>query len=81
MALCHTIICDVDSNGVPIYNASSPDELALVNWAKFCGVEYMGMDENNNMLVNIFGSIHKYQLLHVLEFNSFRFIYIIHIIN
>jgi phospholipid-transporting ATPase len=73
MALCHTIICDVDSYGKTIYNASSPDELALVNWAKFCGVEYIGMDENNNMMVNIFGVTHKYELLHVLEFNSFRF--------
>lgn len=28
-----------------VYNASSPDELALVNFAKYCGAEYLGVDE------------------------------------
>lgn len=31
------------------YNASSPDELALVNFAKFCGFEFIGTDDANNM--------------------------------
>lgn len=26
---------------------SSPDEIALVNFAKFCGVEYQGINEQN----------------------------------
>jgi phospholipid-transporting ATPase len=37
LALCHTIILD-DRTGK--YNASSPDELALVNTAKFFGVVF-----------------------------------------
>ena len=31
-----------------IYNASSPDELALLNFAKFCGYNFNGIDESSN---------------------------------
>ena len=35
-----------------IYNASSPDELALVNGARFLGCTYLGRhEENNNIFV------------------------------
>jgi len=71
IALCHTLITE-EKNGEIIYNASSPDELALVNFAKFCGVEYRGMDENNVMSVKFEGKLFEYKLLYVLEFNSTR---------
>lgn len=73
VALCHTILTEVKDNGEIVYNASSPDELALVNWAKFCGVEFSGIDENNFMNVKFFDNVIKYELLHVLEFNSTRY--------
>lgn len=41
LGLCHTVITETRDNEV-IYNASSPDELALVNFAKFCGYKYLG---------------------------------------
>ena len=34
-----------------IYNASSPDELALVNFAKMVGCEYKGIDVNNDITI------------------------------
>jgi phospholipid-transporting ATPase len=34
-----------------IYNAASPDELALVNFARYCGVEYRGKDKDNNSII------------------------------
>jgi magnesium-transporting ATPase (P-type) len=69
LALCHTIILD-DRTGK--YNASSPDELALVNAAKFFGVVFKKRDEDNNMVVDYRGVQLKYKLLNVLEFNSTR---------
>lgn len=36
LAVCHNIMIE-NKNDELIYNASSPDELALVNAAKFCG--------------------------------------------
>lgn len=69
LALCHTIILDERTGK---YNASSPDELALVNAAKYFGVEFRKRDEDNNMIVNFKGIELKYKLLNILEFNSTR---------
>jgi magnesium-transporting ATPase (P-type) len=41
MALCHTIIIDAKTGK---FNASSPDELALVNFAKQYKYEFVGRD-------------------------------------
>ena len=56
------------------YNASSPDELALVNGARFLGVTYLGRDSSNNNVftVGIKGQEKSYELLNVIEFNSTR---------
>jgi hypothetical protein len=35
------------------YNASSPDELALVNAAKFFDWVFVGRDEDDNILVKV----------------------------
>lgn len=71
LAVCHTIITEV-KDGQILYNASSPDELALVNFAKFSGCEYLGMDEDNRMQISYKGKTSKFKLLQVLEFNSKR---------
>lgn len=71
LAITHTIICETKDKQV-VYNASSPDELALVNFAKFCGFEYLGLDEENQACVNIMNTMHYFKLLYTLEFNSTR---------
>ena len=42
ISLCHTVVTEMN-NGQLIYNAGSPDELALINFAKFVGsfVQYV----------------------------------------
>lgn len=70
--MCHTVIVD-EKKGT--YNAASPDELALINAAKQFGYEFMGIDKDDNMIVNdrISGQGNKkYRLLNTLEFNSDR---------
>lgn len=57
LALCHTIILDERSGK---YNASSPDELALVNAAKFFGVVFKKRDEDNNLVIDFRGTTLKY---------------------
>ena len=37
LAVCHTVVVDRDENGEIIYQASSPDELALIQGAKQVG--------------------------------------------
>ena len=48
LALCHSIIIDERTGK---YNASSPDELALVNAAKFFGCEFVKRDEENTITI------------------------------
>jgi len=50
LALCHTIIVDEKKK---TYNAASPDELALVNAAKQFGMEFKGIDKDDNMTVDL----------------------------
>ena len=71
LAVCHTIIVEEKEDKI-IYNASSPDELALVNAAKFFGYKFLGRDEDSNMILNINGEERKYKLLNVIEFTSAR---------
>lgn len=78
LALTHTVVIseeeDLENPGnfIPVYNASSPDELALVNFAKFCGVTYLGLDEEDNIELDILDDTIKIELLHVFEFDSDR---------
>jgi phospholipid-transporting ATPase len=71
LGLCHSIITET-KDGKLLYNASSPDELALVNFARFLGCEYQGTDENNNITITWKGQTLQYQLFHILEFDSTR---------
>lgn len=69
LALCHSIIIDENSGE---YNASSPDELALVNAAKEFGAEFSKRDEDNNMTIKFKGKEYFYKLHNILEFTSDR---------
>ena len=42
MSVCHTVITEKSKlkSGTLVYNASSPDELALINAAKFFGYNF-----------------------------------------
>lgn len=76
MAICHTIITD-ESSGVIEYKASSPDELALVNVAKYFGFKFVGRDSNQDLLLNIelmnSGTSNlSIKILNILEFTSDR---------
>lgn len=54
LAVCHTVVSDV-KDGKTLYNASSPDELALVNAAKYFGYFFKGRDDENNIEISING--------------------------
>jgi magnesium-transporting ATPase (P-type) len=69
LALCHSIVVDEKSGK---YNASSPDELALVNAAKFFGYQYVQKDENGVLSIRVHGKERRFKLLNTLEFNSTR---------
>jgi phospholipid-transporting ATPase len=68
LAVAHDIVCDEDG----CYNASSPDELAFVNFAKLVGCQFKGFDNNNCLVLDEWGTIKTYKLLETFEFNSDR---------
>ena len=56
-----------------MYNAASPDELALVDGAKQQGFEFIGREPDNILVIkDSQGYTLKYKVLNVLEFNSTR---------
>lgn len=70
LALCHDIVIDTATGD---YNAASPDELALVNFAKQVGIQFIGHDDSDNMVIDVGEGEHeKYKLWHVCDFNSSR---------
>lgn len=71
LAICHTVVSEF-KNGKNFYNASSPDELALVNAAKYFGYDFIGRDDDNNIAVKINGKTETFTLLNVIEFSSDR---------
>lgn len=71
LATCHSILTE-EKDGVIQYKASSPDELALVNAAKFFGINFIGRDQDNNCIVLIHGKEENYKILNVIEFTSDR---------
>ena len=71
LACCHTVISE-SKEGIIDYKASSPDELALVNAAKFFGFVFIGRDRDQNIELLIFNNPYKVTLLNIIEFNSDR---------
>lgn len=63
LAVCHTIIIQKDSKGKDNFNASSPDELALVNAAKYLGFSFKERTEDGRIIVQEFNQRKEYQIL------------------
>jgi phospholipid-translocating ATPase len=58
LGICHTVVCETKTDEATqesylCYNASSPDELALVNGARYLGFKFEERDEDNNLVCSI----------------------------
>ena len=72
LAICHTVIPEKDKDNNITYNASSPDELSIVNAAKYFGAEFFDRNANGEIMIKFKGNIVKYKLLQICEFSSDR---------
>ncbi|TFK45591.1 phospholipid-translocating P-type ATPase [Heliocybe sulcata] len=70
LAVCHTVIPEV-KDGKTIFQASSPDEAALVAGAELLGYQFHTR-KPKSVFVNIRGQSQEYEILNVCEFNSTR---------
>ncbi|EFC47189.1 predicted protein, partial [Naegleria gruberi] len=71
LAVCHTVIPEVDKNNHIEYQASSPDEAALVKAAKYLGFVFTERSPKQ-CTINAAGVSRTYDVLNILEFNSTR---------
>ncbi|EJD75125.1 phospholipid-translocating P-type ATPase [Loa loa] len=71
MAICHTVVPEKDKSGELQYQASSPDEGALVRAAAALGFVFHTR-KPQSILVSEVGEIKSYTVLNVLEFTSDR---------
>ncbi|KAF8629398.1 hypothetical protein AX15_003453 [Amanita polypyramis BW_CC] len=70
LAVCHTVIPEV-RDGKTIFQASSPDEAALVAGAEVLGYQFHTR-KPKSVYVNIQGQQQEFEILNVCEFNSTR---------
>ncbi|KAJ7647596.1 aminophospholipid-transporting P-type ATPase, partial [Roridomyces roridus] len=70
LAVCHTVIPEV-KNGKTVYQASSPDEAALVAGAELLGYQFHTR-KPKSVFVNVQGESLQFDILNVCEFNSTR---------
>ncbi|KAF8893873.1 aminophospholipid-transporting P-type ATPase [Infundibulicybe gibba] len=70
LAVCHTVIPEV-RDGKTIYQASSPDEAALVAGAELLGYQFHTR-KPKSVFVTIQGQSLEFEILNVCEFNSTR---------
>ncbi|KAF8496459.1 calcium transporting ATPase [Russula emetica] len=70
LAVCHTVIPEI-KNEKMVYQASSPDEAALVAGAERLGFRFT-MRKPKSVFVDVLGVSQEFQILNVCEFNSTR---------
>jgi len=72
LAVCHNVLIHKGENGIEEYNASSPDELAFVHFAKKYGFEFHERTKKGELILKINGENDVFELLQALDFNSNR---------
>ncbi|KAM8819726.1 phospholipid-transporting ATPase IB [Eudromia elegans] len=70
LAVCHTVVPERQGNKI-IYQASSPDEGALVKGAKRLGYVFTGRTPHS-VIIDALGREETFEILNVLEFSSNR---------
>nr|XP_046164134.1 LOW QUALITY PROTEIN: phospholipid-transporting ATPase IA-like [Oncorhynchus gorbuscha] len=70
MAVCHTAVPEKTDNTI-VYQASSPDEAALVRAASSLGFVFSGRTPDS-VIIHALGTEQRFELLNVLEFTSDR---------
>lgn len=71
LALCHNVTPVDDSDGSITYQASSPDEVAIVRWTESVGLALISRDRTSMSLRTLAdGATHAFDILEVFPFTS-----------
>ncbi|KDE04200.1 phospholipid-translocating ATPase [Microbotryum lychnidis-dioicae p1A1 Lamole] len=70
LALCHNVTPAVDDDGSITYQASSPDEVAIVRWTESVGLTLSNRDRTSMSLRTSTGQAFSFDILEVFPFTS-----------
>ncbi|RIA93847.1 hypothetical protein C1645_761428 [Glomus cerebriforme] len=70
LALCHNVTPVIDSDSEVTYQASSPDEVAIVKWTEHVGLTLVFRDINEMHLRSKHGDTFEFQILQIFPFTS-----------
>ena len=73
MCLCHSVFTQDTENGEIIYQASSPDETALINAARHFNYKFLRREIGNKVVLDIFGKKEEFIIIQSLEYTSERY--------
>ncbi|EPR80020.1 Phospholipid-transporting ATPase [Spraguea lophii 42_110] len=69
LALCHNVT-PVTEDGDVVYQASSPDEVAIVKWCEVIGMPLIKRDRTSMTIKNALGKEINVEILHIFPFTS-----------
>ncbi|KAI8447164.1 phospholipid-translocating ATPase [Phakopsora pachyrhizi] len=70
LALCHNVTPVKNDDGTVTYQASSPDEVAIVLYTESIGLKLVARDRNAMTLQNLSGLVLEYEILEIFPFTS-----------
>ncbi len=70
LGLCHNVTPTADDDGSITYQASSPDEVALVQWTESVGLTLSARDRTSMSLRTASGTVLSFDVLEVFPFTS-----------
>ena len=73
LSICHTVMAEFNQETKELtYNSSSPDETALINFARYCGFIFQGINLDNILSILYNEKEYLFKILYELSFNSTR---------
>ncbi|KAN0065397.1 putative aminophospholipid-translocase [Thecaphora frezii] len=70
LALCHNVTPVVEEDGSVTYQASSPDEVAIVRWTESVGLTLIARDRKSMSLKAADGAVLSFEILEIFPFTS-----------
>lgn len=71
LALCHNVTPVDNDDGTVTYQASSPDEVAIVRWTQSVGLVLVSRDRSSITLKSLYDhGLHKFDILDIFPFTS-----------
>ena len=72
ICLCNTIFVETDSKNCITFEGTSPDEISLINAARYFNYIFLKRLNGNIILLEIFGVVKEYTIIHYLDYSSER---------